>query len=299
MAADSGNMYVCVSRLRQPPWFELALRFAFFAAMAMQTSTSVAAGDAPASGGTTAVSGKPRRNCSTWGGKCNLCEEGKGKEQKGKQSGKEKEDKGNDKGNNKGKILVRPLADKGKDKDKGKGCKGDKPSEGPSQVGCQVQEFLAKLNDSTLPWTSTHDFPKHHQEEAGELGDRLSRLCDPDANDMTELEAERDRVKLLNAFISLWAQMENELYLQRRLAEDKILADKLGNKGGRKCGKGDDGSWYQGSRQGKNQEKGNDDGRWRQRSGWSGASEQVWQRGGWTGGKGDDGRWRQDGHWRQ
>ena len=243
---------VCVLHLRPPPWFELALRFAFFAAMAMQTSTSLAAGGAPASGGTTVVSGKPRRNCSKWGGKSNLCEEGKGKEQKGKQSGKEKEDKGNDKGNDKGKTLVRPLADKGKDK--GKGCKGGKPSE--------VEEFLIVLNSVKLLWTSIDDYPVHHQREAGELGARLSLLCDPDADDMTEVEAECERVKLLEEFIGLWAQMENELYLLRRLAEDK-----LGNKGGRKCGKGDDGDdgrWYQG----KNQEKGNDDGRWRQ---WSGA----------------------------
>ena len=47
-----------------------------------------------------------REEGSYKGAKSNLCEEGKGQEQKGKQSGKDEEDKGND---------------------KGKGCKGAKP----------------------------------------------------------------------------------------------------------------------------------------------------------------------------
>lgn len=99
------------------------------------------------------------------GGKSNLCEEGKGKEKKGKQSGKE-EDKGNDKGNDKGKYLFRPLANNGKDK--GKGCKGGKPTD--------TEEFPSPTVKKFLGWSSIYDFPEHKQRRAAGLVNRLFAL---------------------------------------------------------------------------------------------------------------------------
>ena len=64
--------------------------------------------------------------------------------------------------------------------------------------------------------------------------------------------------------------------------------------GGRKGGKGDDGSWRQGKNQEIAQRKGNDEGRWPQE--WSVSKPCkgfLLQRGGRKRGKGDDGRWRQ------
>ena len=237
------------------------------------------------------------------GGKSNRCKKGKGKEQKGKQSGKE-DDKGNDKGNDNCKKLLRPLAnndyndlndfffleDKGKGKGKVKSCK-----RGTGGMPADFEEFMIALTFSKLPWSSVVDFPRHKQERVAGLVNRLLALRDPDADaDVTEVAeeaaAEEERVRLLQQFIELWQESSMELMLLWTSATTAL------SKGGRKCGKGDDGSW-----------QGNDDGHWRMetRLEWS----QEWsQSGGWRDDKRDDGRWRQgknqeqgddDGRWRR
>ena len=133
-----------------------------------------------------------REEGSYKGAKSNLCEEGKGKEQKGKPSGKEEEDKGNNKGNLKGTLkgkslvrplanddLFRPLADNGKDKGKGwgKGCKGGKPIDIDSDIESEsdIEESSADPADR---WDNIDDFPKHKQKRAAELVARYHALCD-------------------------------------------------------------------------------------------------------------------------
>ena len=185
-----------------------------------------------------------REEGSYKGAKSNLCEEGKGKEQKGKPSGKEEEDKGNNKGNDKGTFLFRPLANKDlfrpladKGKDKGKGCKGGKPSDiavrpladnGKDKGnGCKGEEFSADR------WDSIDDFPKHKQRRAAELVARyhaqcelMARyhaLCDPSKDVTTSeyvervgssgliqklVEATRERKMLLQQLRGLWNQWE-------------------------------------------------------------------------------------------
>ena len=111
------------------------------------------------------------------GGKSTPWEEGKGKEKKGKQSGR-RSDKGKylfrPLANN---DLVRPLADNGKDK--GKGCKGGKPTD--------IEEFPVVIKFLRFP--SSYDFPEHKRGRAAGLMNKLFALLDP-FNDMTTEDEE-------------------------------------------------------------------------------------------------------------
>ena len=178
-----------------------------------------------------------REEGSYKGAKSNLCEEGKGKEQKGKPSGKEEEDKGNNKGNLKGTLkgkslvrplanddLFRPLADNGKDKGKGwgKGCKGGKPIDIDADIESEsdIEESSADPADR---WDNIDDFPKHKQKRAAELVARYHALCDPfkdvtTSEDVERVgtrgliqklgEARREREMLMQQLRALWNQWE-------------------------------------------------------------------------------------------